>query len=393
MMQGQSMESNDANSVWRPSIAPQSAYLHIPFCRHRCGYCNFSLVANRDYLVERFLKALETELGWLDRRFVLTTLFLGGGTPSHLTSDQFRELKRIVQTRFDFEESTEITAECNPNDLDPEKCEALAEFGVNRVSLGVQSLHFEKLKRLERDHSPDDVHHAVGMARQFARSVSIDLIFAAPDETPVQWAADLDAALQLDPDHLSAYELTYEKGTQFWNRRLHQTLNEAEEDLRAEMYEIAIEKIELAGLAQYEISSFAKPEQQCRHNEVYWIGEPYFAFGPGAARYLDGWRQMNHQSTIHYLKCIERGQLPIAVSEKLTPLESARELLAIGLRRVEGIYLNQFTEKTGFAPSQLLGRNREQWIEQGMLMEDCVNLRLSRRGRFVADWIATQILS
>lgn len=372
---------------------PRSAYIHIPFCRHRCGYCNFSLVAGRDYLVDRFLSALEREISGLPSSYQLQTLFLGGGTPSHLTPGQLQELRRIVLTRFEFAATAEVSAECNPNDLTEEKAEALATFGVNRVSLGVQSLNPQKLFRLDRDHSPEEVTQAVKLSRQFAHSVSLDLIFAAPEETPEDWQQELNRALGLKPDHISTYELTYEKGTRFWNHRLHQRLDEAEEDLRAEMYRLAIETLELAGLAQYEISSFAKPGHRCQHNEVYWTGASYFAFGPGASRYIAGFRQTNHQSTLHYLKSIERGESPVAVSEKLAPRDSAKERLAIGLRRVAGIRSSEFFQQTGFKIQELMGRNWNDWLQQGLLIRENDRVALSRQGRFLADGIATRILS
>jgi oxygen-independent coproporphyrinogen-3 oxidase len=380
-------------STWRPLVEPQSLYVHIPFCRRRCGYCNFSLVADRDYLVDRFLQALEREIGWLDRSYSLKTLFLGGGTPSHLSRRQLQRLKEILCTRFVFGEETEVTAECNPNDFDDEKVLALAEFGVNRVSLGVQSFADKKLLMLERDHRVGDIERAFLFSRGFAKSISLDLIFAAPEETKSEWNTDLQMALQLAPDHLSIYELTYEKGTQFWNRRQHRILAEADEDLRAEMYELALEKTAAAGLLQYEISNFAIPDHRSRHNEIYWKGDPYFAFGPGASRFVDGCRQTNHQSVLHYLKQIEHGELPVASSEILSPAESARELLAIGLRRVDGLKEAEFFRRTSFRIDDLLKHQSQKWIEQA-LMEVCEGTwKLTPRGRLVCDWLASQIVS
>jgi oxygen-independent coproporphyrinogen-3 oxidase len=380
-------------STWRPLVAPGSVYVHIPFCRRRCGYCNFSLVANRDYLADRFLNALEQEVGWLDRVYPLQTLFLGGGTPSHLTPAQLQRLKTILSSRFRFGDETEVTAECNPNDFDAAKVDALAEFGINRISLGVQSFNDLKLSKLERDHCALDVAHAVERARSFAKSVSLDLIFAAPQETLAEWDSDLQAALQLRTDHLSVYELTFEKGTQFWNRLQHQTLVEADEDLRAEMYESAIDQLASAGLFQYEISNFAATGFHSRHNEVYWKGDPYFAFGPGASRYVDGRRQTNHQSTLHYIKRIEKGELPIKTSEKLSPAESASELLAIGLRHAAGLDEDQFFARTRFQLSDLLGDLAGSWIDRGLLIHQDRNWRLTRAGMLIGDWLATQIVS
>lgn len=372
--------------------APRSVYIHVPFCRHRCGYCNFTLVAGRDYLVERFLNAIEIEIQSLDQVHKLDSLFLGGGTPSHLTRAQLQRLKQIVVTRFEWSPAAEISAEVNPNDLDSNKADALAEFGVNRISLGVQSLNAQKLKLLERDHNRDDVAAAVSFARQFARSVSLDLIFAAPAETLSDWRTDLEMALDFQPDHLSTYELTYEKGTQFWNRRVSGELAESDEDLRADMYELATEMIQSKGLLPYEVSSFARSGHECFHNEIYWTGKPYFAFGPGAASYLNGVRSTNHQSTMQYLRLIESGQSPIAVSEKLSPRDSAAELLAIGLRRVAGVDEKKFFLLTQFRVAELLNQHAKKWQQNGLLIYESPIWRLTFRGRMLCDRLAGEIV-
>ena len=371
---------------------PRSLYLHIPFCRHRCGYCNFALVANRDYLVERYLNAVETEISWLDSSFEVDTIFLGGGTPSHLTPKQIDRLNSIIKSRFRLVDNREITAECNPNDLDKDRMAALARLGVNRISLGVQSLNSKKLKRLERGHSPEDVKHAVEVAKRFSVQVSIDLIFAAPQETLLQWDTDLDVVLALEPDHMSTYELTYEKGTRFWNRLNRGDISEANEDLRGEMYTLAIEKLRQHDLDQYEISSFARDGHQCRHNLVYWRGDPYFAFGPGAARFIDGIRETNHQSTMQYLKCVEDDRSPVSARERLDPASAARERLAIGLRMVAGLGESEFTVRTGTSISEVLGPLAEQLKAQELLIQCGSNWRLTPRGRMVCDWVASKIL-
>ena len=220
--------------------APVSLYVHVPFCRHRCGYCNFSLVAGRDYLVERFLKALETEIGWLEKSWTIDTLFLGGGTPSHLKEPDFLRLFEAIESRFSFSAGAEITAECNPSDISADKVEMFSRCGINRISLGVQSLDAGKLKRLERDHDARQVEAAVDLIRQRIDNLSMDLIFATPEETMELWQHDVEAALKLRPDHLSTYELTYEKGTQFWNRMNRSELVQADEDLCASMYELSL---------------------------------------------------------------------------------------------------------------------------------------------------------
>lgn len=382
---------NVTGDTFRPALSlPRSVYIHVPFCRHRCGYCNFSVVAGRDYLVERYLNAIETEIGWLTDRYEIDTLFLGGGTPSHLSPANLEHLMASIKARFDLADGAEVTAECNPNDLDASTAAALAAGGVNRISLGVQSLDEGKLKSLERDHDREDVQRAVERAKSFASSVSVDLIFAAPGESLDGWRRDLDAALELQTDHVSAYELTYEKGTQFWNRLNTKTIIEADEDTRADMYTHAINRLSEAGLAQYEISSFARDGHRCRHNEVYWNGEPYFAFGPSGARFVDGVREMNHLSTMKYFRQVEAGERPVDFREQLAPEPAARERLAIALRHVDGVECERFQLQTGFSVTQLLGENGAAWQEQGLLdLNDRV--RLTAAGRMIYNHIVSMI--
>lgn len=391
------LESNDCkppSSTFHPQFEqPKSVYIHIPFCRHRCGYCNFTLVAGRDHLINRFLDALEIEISWLDQAFPLETLFLGGGTPSHLNPQQLGRLAGIISSRFTFSSTTEITAECNPNDLDRERLGALKNLGVNRISLGVQSLNKTKLRRLERDHCEIDIRSAVSSAKELKLDVSLDMIFAAPQETLAQWQIDLNQAISLEPDHLSTYELTYEKGTQFWNRLNHGTISEADEDLRAEMYSFAISQLCQSGLNHYEVSSFAKPNKNCLHNLAYWKGDPFFAFGPGAARFVDGIRETNHRSTTQYLKLIHAGKSPVADREQLAPEAAARERLAIGLRMIEGVNETQFLERTGFSVTSILGGFEQTLMDHALLKYEEKQLRLTKRGIMLCDWIATKIVN
>lgn len=384
----------------RNSAVPRSVYIHIPFCRHRCGYCNFSLVAGRDYLVDRFLDALDREVTMAsgvgasppNQKLEVDTVFLGGGTPSHLNSSQLLRLRSIFESRFQLADGAEVTAECNPNDVDERKVEDLISFGVNRISLGVQSLDPAKLKRLERDHSADDVRHAVQLAKQHMKSVSMDLIFAAPEESMSDWRRDLESAMDLQPDHFSTYELTYEKGTQFWNRLQRGGLSLSSNDLRADMYEFTLERLNQTGWVQYELSSFARAGHACQHNQVYWSGAEYFAFGPGASSFIGGIRKTNHYSTMRYLKLLQSGESPVDQVEQLVGLDAARERLVIGLRRLEGVRREEFALLTGVELEVALGEVGGSLVGYGLLELDQQAVRLTKRGVFLSDGVATEIL-
>lgn len=376
--------------------SPRSAYFHLPFCRYHCGYCNFSVAAGRDYLIPRYLTALGMELEKLPQPLTLETLYLGGGTPSRLEPNQLARLKEIIETRFRIEPGAEVTLEANPSDVTAEWTVAAVAFGATRVSLGAQSFRHEKLRQLERDHDAETIRRAVEQLKQAELTVSIDLIFAAPSESPQEWSRDLQDALSLPIDHLSTYELTYEKGTRFWNERHAGRLEEQDEDQRSELYRLTLETLATkSDWEHYEVSSFARKGARCRHNLVYWSGRPYLAFGAGASRFLGGIRGTNHFSTMRYLKLVEAGLDPTAEQTQLSEQELAQELLAIGLRQIQGLRESSFSETTGLSFEAAAGSQLNELIAWGLIELAGEGpeqvLRLTARGVFLYDAIASRI--
>jgi oxygen-independent coproporphyrinogen-3 oxidase len=369
------------------AVEPRAAYLHVPFCRHRCGYCNFTLVAGRDDLIPAYLDALERELQQLGRPRPVDTLFFGGGTPTHLADASLRRLLRLALDWFPLADGGEFSVEANPRDAVPEKLATLAEFGVNRLSLGAQSFSARKLELLERDHRRDDVERAVSLAAGHFASVGIDLIFGVPGETANEWRDDLRDAIALRPTHISTYGLTIEKGAAFYGRSLRGELTAVDEELERLCYEEARERLEAAGYEHYEVSNYAFPGFRCRHNEAYWLGLPYFAAGPGAARFVDGRREVNHRSLVAYIRRLEAGQSPVAEWERLEPEDAARERLVFGLRRLEGVDASDFAHATGFSIEQLVGGALPRFLDQGLLEWNGTKLRLTRPGVLVSDAI------
>jgi oxygen-independent coproporphyrinogen-3 oxidase len=372
---------------------PRSAYIHVPFCARRCGYCSFTLVAGRDDLIEPYLDALECELSVLERPHEVDTLFIGGGTPTQLNGSDLRRLLTLVLNWHPLACGHEFTVEANPSDLDLESIALFAESGVTRISLGAQSFRATKLRTLERDHSAQDIERSVQLARSHGMDVGIDLIFAAPGESLSEWASDLDRAIELDPDHVSTYSLTYERGTQFWNRRRHGELNVADEELERAMYELAIDRLNSVGFEHYEVSNFARPNKRCRHNETYWMGRAYFGAGPGAARYVDGVRSMNHRSTTNYIKWVLAGRSPVAESEELSSVNRALELLVFGLRRMDGVDRSRFQRQTGIILDSLVGAVLHELSLMGLIDDDGECVRLSRDGLLLSDSIFGRLLS
>ncbi len=375
-----------------PCSPPRSAYLHIPFCRHRCGYCNFSVVAERDDLVGSYLEALAAELSQLGTPREVDTLYFGGGTPSHLAPAELDRLCQLALQWHPLAVGYEWTVEANPADVNHERLAVLARHGVNRISLGAQSFRTEKLKLLERDHLAEEIIQASRLAREAGMQVALDLIFAAPGETLSQWQADLDEALSLDPEHLSTYGLTFEKGTPFWSRLARDELTTLPEELERDMYLAAIDRLTQAGWEHYEVSNFARPGRRSRHNEAYWSGQGYFAAGPGAARYVDGVRETNHRSTTTYLKRVLAGQSAVAEQECLDPPRRAREFLVFSLRRLEGVARDTFRESTGNSLDDLAGEAIARFVELGLLADDGQRVRLTREGLLVSDSLWPELL-
>jgi oxygen-independent coproporphyrinogen-3 oxidase len=391
--------------------APRAAYIHVPFCRHRCGYCNFTLVADRDDLIDDYLRAVDVELavcrvgtahhdianqqvvgGAHPTSRAVDTLYFGGGTPTFLSPGQLRQLAENVLRWHPLADGAEWTVEANPADVDVVMADTLAALGVTRMSLGGQSFRAAKLRLLERDHEAADIERAVRLARDRGLQVALDLIFATPGETLDQWRDDLAAALALEPEHVSTYGLTFERGTAFWSRRNRGQLAEADEGLARDMYSLAIDQLTAAGFEHYEVSNFARPGRRSRHNQTYWCGDGYFAAGPGAARYVGGIRETNHRSTTTYLKRVLAGESPVAERESLSREARARELLIFGLRRMEGVRRREFVERSGFAIDELVAGPLKKYVALALLTDDGQRVRLTREGLFVSDAIWPEML-
>ncbi|QDU73261.1 Oxygen-independent coproporphyrinogen-III oxidase-like protein [Bremerella volcania] len=371
---------------------PRSAYIHVPFCAHRCGYCNFTVIAGRNDLAGAYLNAIEKELEQLGQPHEVDTLFLGGGTPTHLAPDELEQLLSLATKWFPLAADAELSVEANPIDITPEKVAVLESAGVNRVSLGVQSFRSEKLKLLERDHDRGQVEAAAQLLLPRIPNLSVDLIFAAPGETLAQWESDLQSAIHLGTAHLSTYGLTFEKGTTFWNRLHHDQLREVDEELQREMYLAAIDHLTKAGFEHYEVSNFAQPGRESRHNLQYWLGKRYFAAGPGASRHVGMIRETNHRSTTAYIRRMQQGTSPVAEHEELSLPMKAREQLVFGLRMLAGVHIPTFQEDTGTTPWELCGTKIDQFLELELLNHSYERLRLTREGLLLADTVCVELL-
>jgi len=383
------------NAIVNPVTTPRphAAYVHVPFCRHRCGYCDFSLVAGRDDLIASYLAAIERELSRVESPGLeLATLYLGGGTPSHLGPDGLRRLFDILLTRLRPLPGAEVTIEANPGDVTASLATAAVTCGTTRVSLGAQSLDATTLAALDRDHTPDDVRRAVDMLRDHGLTVSVDLMTAAPGQTLADLARDLEAVVALGTQHLSVYCLTWEKGTQFESQRRRGTLRPADESLERSMLEQTIDRLEAAGFEHYEVSNFSRAGGRCRHNETYWDCRPWEAFGPGAARFDGRERITNHRSTTTWMRRVLAGEDFTGDRETMTTLEAAQERVVLGLRRRDGLHRAAFLTASGLTLDDVAGASIRRWTALGLATDDGQQVRLTREGLLVSDGLWAEVL-
>jgi oxygen-independent coproporphyrinogen-3 oxidase len=376
-----------------PWLEPRTAYVHVPFCAHHCGYCDFAVTVGQDHRIELYLDALELELSRLGEPRPVETAFVGGGTPTHLSPGQLDRLLAAIRKWLPVPRGNEFSVESTPDSLDDERCRALAAGGVTRVSVGVQSFRPHLLAALDRRHRLEHIPRAVEAARKHIPHLSLDLIFAAPGATPADWDADLADALRYAPDHISTYGLTYEKGTPLWKQRSRGQVVPVTEDDELAMYDRGIAALTAAGFEHYEVSNFARPGRRCRHNERYWANEAYFGFGVGAARYADGVRELNVRNTADYIRRVLSGESPTFQSERLEPRPRAFETAAVQLRRCDGIGRPRFREQTGFDLDELLGDRLTGMLAAGLLEDTSAAVRLTRRGQFVADGVVEHLLA
>ena len=383
------------------SAPPRHAYVHVPFCRHRCGYCDFTLVAGRDDLVDRYFAALERELGRIPAAtpstvgsacLKLATLYVGGGTPSHLGPAGLRRLFALLRGRLEAEAGAEVTVEANPLDVTDGFVAAARECGVTRVSLGGQSLDAATLRVLDRDHGPDDVRAAIDRLHAAGLVVNLDLMTAAPGQSLAAVERDLDGAVALGVRHVSVYCLTWEKGTAFEAARRRGDLRPADEPLERAMFEAAIDRLEAAGFEHYEVSNFARPGFRCRHNEAYWDCKPWEAFGPGAARFDGRTRTTNHRSTTTWMDRVLAGRDFTGDVDAMTDEAAARERLVVGLRRRDGVARAAFRAASGFDLDALAGAVITGWVARGLATDDGARVRLTRAGLLVSDALWADVL-
>jgi oxygen-independent coproporphyrinogen-3 oxidase len=368
-------------------------YLHIPFCKQACFYCDFHFSVKQDLRTE-MVGAIEKELH-LRKNYLsgerIETIYFGGGTPSLLNTEEIRKLLKTIHENFSVSDTPEITLEANPDDLTSEKLEQLFRSGVNRLSVGIQTFDDELLKFLNRPHDAKEATQSIRAARDAGfRNISIDLIYGIPGQTMESWKSSIARALVLEPEHISAYSLTVEDRTVFGKWVKSGKLKPVEEDLAAEHLEILLEELAKAGYDHYEISNFARAGYISKHNSNYWRHEKYLGVGPSAHSFNLDTRQANIASNITYLKHLTNDVIPSEV-ESLTVEEKINDTILTGLRTKWGVDLNHLRKEFSF---DLLSIHRpyiERMVVNGLATTIDERLILTKAGRMVADRIAADL--
>ena len=378
-----------------------SLYVHIPFCHTRCHYCDFNTYAGMLPLREPYVRALLTEIGMAGALTKLPggkprrsrTIFFGGGTPSLLSVSQVSRILDACYNNFAVDEDAEITLEANPGTLSREQLVGLRAAGVNRLSMGAQSFDAELLKTLGRIHSPKDITQAVRDAQAAGfTSINVDFMFGLPGQTMRHWRETIERALDLHIEHLSLYSLIIEEGTPFYTWTHEGRITPGDEDLCADMYEYADERLHAAGYVNYEISNWSLPGFQSRHNLTYWHNLPYIGMGAGAYSSFGGRRFSNVREPAEYIRMLKAQQWPEVESETVDKAQAMSETAFLALRTAQGLHLPTFEQRFALPFAQFAGDRLHMVEEAGLLERETEWLRLSKRGRLLGNEVFLRLL-
>lgn len=369
-------------------------YIHIPFCKKRCSYCDFYTEVAPRYipgLVDSIVKELHVRKGYLNGASI-KTIYFGGGTPSILKPDEFSRVFETINSLFEVEKDAEITLEANPDDLKPTYLQSIRNLPFNRISIGIQSFDDNDLKRINRRHSGLEARKAVGNARAAGfDNISIDLIYGLPSQTMENWQKQLDTAFNLGIQHISAYGLTYEEGTELWKQREKGEVEPVDEETMNQMYLLLVEEAIKHGFETYEISNLSLPGYNSRHNSSYWKQEPYLGIGPSAHSYDLHSRQWNVSSITAYIDAL-KNSTPFSEKEELSLYDRYNDYVMVSLRTSEGIDTAILASDFGSELTGYLLENIEPFLSAGKVQLAEGKIRLTMEGILVSNLILVDIL-
>jgi oxygen-independent coproporphyrinogen-3 oxidase len=364
-------------------------YIHIPFCREACHYCDFHFSISLDQLTP-MMNAIQKEIT-LRKDFlegeVLDTIYLGGGTPSVLSASQLKSLLQVIKDHYEISKDPEITLEGNPDDMNPQYLDDLINLGINRLSIGIQSFHEDDLRFMNRRHVKNQSHYCLEIARKAGfKNLNIDLIYGIPGQTMKKWEENIDIAISYLPVHFAAYHLTYEKGTVLDYRRMRKKLKIQDEKSSLDQYKLLVDKLQQNGYQHYEISNFALPGYISMHNSAYWSGKKYLGAGPSAHSFNGTTRRWNIAKNTSYINLVNEGS-EYCEMEELDKTSRFHDYLMTSLRTMWGADMEHILREFGQTYKEHCLRQAKPYLQSGRMKKDENKLILSKNGLFIADHI------
>lgn len=374
----------------------KALYIHIPFCKSKCYYCDFNSRAGIEHLMAPYFKALESEMEMYApemKEYTLSTVFIGGGTPSLADPALISALMKSIGQNFSLENNTEVSIESNPGTLSFEKLKTYRESGINRLSVGLQAWQKHLLKDLGRIHTPEDyVENVINAKKAGFVNINADLIFGLPGQTVEDWDETLSNVVSTGVTHVSCYSLKIEEGTELGKQLEEGRITPVDDELDRRMYSLAQEKLATAGFMQYELSNFALPGFECRHNITYWKAKEYLGLGAGAHSYLSGVRFNNTCDIEKYIDSIGKKARPVENLQPIGRSEEMSEFVILGLRLVEGISPSEFKNRFGEDIFELYGIQIENCVKKGLLKVEKELIKLTRTGMDLANTVFLEFL-
>ena len=367
-------------------------YVHIPFCKQKCLYCDFPSYSHKEELMDEYVKALNKEILSKTKKYKIESLFIGGGTPSYLSDENLKILLDTIN-KLDFVENAEKTMECNPGTVNKEKLEIIFNGGINRISFGLQSTNNEILKKIGRIHTYEEFKENYILARKIGfKNINIDMMFGLPNQSLNIWLESLKEVIELNPEHISSYSLIIEEKTPFYSLFNKDLLDLPSEEEERAMYEKGRDFLEFKGYNQYEISNYAKDNKECFHNKIYWQCKEYIGVGVSSSSYIDGKRIKNIDNIKEYIKNINENNSIIDEELENTEKDKIEEFMFMGLRMIKGIEEKEFENRFGKKIDELYKEVIEKHIKNGLLIREDGRIFLSKKGIELSNMVMSDMI-
>ncbi len=369
-----------------------SLYIHIPFCKQKCMYCDFPSYGNKDELMEEYIECLIKEINCKCKNFVIDSIFIGGGTPSYLPNKLIEKLLNSIN-KLNLTDSIEFTIECNPGTVTEEKLKLMKNLGVNRLSLGLQAVQSSLLKSIGRIHDFKEFEESFRIARETGfNNINVDIMFGLPNQTVEQWKETLKIITSFEPEHISAYSLIIEEGTPFYEMYHSGKLKLPSEDEEREMYYTTLKLLKEKGYYQYEISNYAKKGKECKHNLVYWNSKEWIGVGLAAASFINGERLKNYSLIEDYINSVKNYNSTYEEIIRNTEKDNIEEFMFMGLRKIEGIEERDFESRFNKSIDEVYRNVINEYINRGLLIREGGRIYLSRKGIELSNLVMSDFL-